>query len=214
MTVRTSRSICVCLAVITLTVAGCAHLAPTARLEPLSLQRPDEQPAMSRSGRFVVHASRTALQPTDHGAQGHFEWLEFRSGPDKARQLLLFLNPLGQSGPSLERELVMDRTSAFSNEQAWRPDTVRVFDEQGQPLVDDAQRQLIAQLIGLEASEQISDTQIAALLTSVMNLFATTSMEREMLHHRVYTSSSLELNVRVAYDTALPSSDITGAASR
>lgn len=200
----------------TLALSGCAVITPVAdaKREPLALEKENEQPVISRSGRFVVQATRTARQPTDHGAQGQFEWIELRSGTQKARQLLLFLSPLGQSGPTLERELVFDRASIFSSEPKWMPDAVRVFDEQGQPLARGEERTLIAKLIGPQVSDAISDTQLNALLTSVMNLFQATSTEQDRNHHRIYTSDALALSVRIAYDEGPSASEITGAATQ
>lgn len=197
-------------------ISGCAVIEPMAdvKSEPLILQKALEQPAISRSGRFVVQATRTARQPTDHGAQGHFEWIELRSGSHKARQLLLFLGPLGQSGPTLERELVFDRANIFASEAQWIPDAVRVFDERGRPLARGEERVLLAKLIGSRVSDAISDIQIKALLTSVMNLFQATSTEQDPNYHRIYSSDALEISVRIAYDEAPPANEITGAATR
>jgi hypothetical protein len=214
MACRISSMMCTLVTAASLAASGCAVTEPVAEIRsaPLVLQKAGELPVISRSGRFVVQATRTVRQPTDHGASGQFEWIELRSGPNQARQLLLFVHPLGQSGPTLERELVFDRASIFSSQAKWLANDVRIFDEQGSPLAGDGQRMLLTSLIGPQVAQAISNAQVGALLTSVMNLFQATATEQEMNHHRIYSSDALELSVRIAYDDAPPASEMTGAA--
>lgn len=197
-------------------ISGCAFIKPQAKVDsgPLVLQRPNEQPFITRSGRYVLQATRSGGQPSDQGTQGQFEWLEMRSGPQQARQLLLFIHPLGQSGPSLERQLVLGRAGFFSSQRKWLPDAVRVFDEQGHAVSRQQQRLMLAKLIGPETSKNISDAQLSALLTSVMNVLQAAVTEPDAIHHRVYSSDTLALSLRIAFDAAPAAGEITSSPSQ
>lgn len=199
-----------------LALSGCAMLTPIPENngKPLTLQRPDEQLTVTRSGRFVVRAVRAAQQPNDRGAQGQFEWMELQSSPTKIRQLLLFVNPLGQSGPSLERELLLDQTNAVAGQPGNLPVEVRIYDEGGNPLPRTGQRLLVATLIGSEVAEYISDAQIAGLLVSVMNLFQSTAVAQDTSYQRTFRSDAFELSVRIAYDNTPAATKSSGKASR
>lgn len=239
-----SRLLSVVTIAASLSISGCAllEIATDAERGPLVLQRAGEKQLISRSGRFVLQAMATANQPTDIGAQGQFEWIELRTGIDKARQLLLFLNPLGQSGPSLERELLLvhidpatgapviepkwqpdalkllvhidPAAGGLATEPKWQPDAVRLFDEQGKPLWRYEQRSLLAKLIGSQTMDLMSDADADALLALVMDFFQSTARNQDKNHMRVFTSDALRLNLRIAYDAAPLTSEITDAATR
>lgn len=197
-------------------ISGCAAIRPPAPIDsgPLVLQKSNERLVISRSGRYVLQATRNRRQPSDQGTQGQFEWLEMRGSPQQARQLLLFIHPLGQSGPSLERQLTFGRAGFFSSERKWLPEAVRVFDEQGNALSREQQRGILAKLIGPETSRNISDAQLSGLLTSVMNVLQAAVTEPDASHHRVYSSDALALSLRIAFDAPAITDDIHSAPSR
>lgn len=200
---RISLVLCILGVSASLGITGCASLRPAAPIDasPLILQKPDEQLLTSRSGRYVFTVTRKSGEPSDHGTQGQFEWLEMRSSPEHARQLLLFIHPLGQSGPSLERHLKLGRAGFFFTQRRWLPDAVRVFDEQGISMSHEQQQAMLGRLIGSESSN-INDAQFGALLASVMDIMQSAAAAPDASHHRVYHSDALTLSLRIAFDAA------------
>ena len=146
---------------VALSISGCATTAIDSR-ERLQLERADETLVMVTTGRFVIRAA--ARTPTDaaplleRGAQGQFEWREYRSAATMAtttREVVIWRGPLGQSAGSIEMVRGVSST----------------FDDQGRRLDHQDQLRFLRALLGQEAAPDMKDPQIAAALNQLMAFF-------------------------------------------
>ena len=153
-------------------LAGCAIKSPPrpAAPERFSLERPDEQLKVSRSGRFILSARLQASEQT-RGGQGRFEWLQLVSptGPtvDRSeRQILIWLGPLGQTLGSIERRLV-ERQAGLLLKEKKIDESLHAFDADGRLLGARQQSSLAHALLG-ESASVMGDAEIQALMRSLM----------------------------------------------
>lgn len=176
------RAISGCTALlVALLISGCATTAIDSR-ERLQLERPDEILAMVKTGRFVIRAAPRAPMDSapaaERGAQGQFEWREYRSAGITAttmtaqsttrmatesttpsaqttREVVIWRGPLGQSAGSIEVVRGVSST----------------FDDQGRRLDHQDQLRFLRALLGEEATPEMKDPQIAAALNQLMAFF-------------------------------------------
>lgn len=153
-------------------LAGCA-VKPSPRPaapERFSLERPDEQLIISRSGRFILSARLQASEQA-RGGQGRFEWLQLvaPAGPavDRSeRQILIWLGPLGQTLGSIERRLV-ERQAGLLIKERKIDESLHAFDADGRLLGARQQSSLAHALLG-ESASVMGDAEIQALMRSLM----------------------------------------------
>ncbi|NBW01270.1 MAG: hypothetical protein EBR85_06115 [Betaproteobacteria bacterium] len=153
-------------------LAGCAIKTPPrpAAPERFSLERPDEQLKVSRSGRFILSA-RLQTSEQARGGQGRFEWLQLVSPTSPAvdrneRQILIWLGPLGQTLGSIERRLV-ERQAGLVLKEKKVDEHLHVFDADGR-LLGARQQSSLAQMLLGESALGMGEAEIQALMRSVM----------------------------------------------
>ncbi len=169
------------------TIAGCASIAPdhSAR-ERLLLERSDEVIAQNRAGRFVLRGLSANLQ--ERGAQGRFEWLEYRSAQGAARQVLIWLGPLGQSAASLEL-----RPQTAENA------SVAAYDENGLRLSHQDQLRFLSNVLGNGAST-MSDAETQQAMQSIMQFFQASVAAQSPRHESQFIIGSAVIHLRIAFD--------------
>ncbi len=191
---------------VALLISGCATTAIDSR-ERLQLERPDETLALVKTGRFVIRAAaRTPIgstQGVERGAQGQFEWREYRSrstsamtttmttepttSPAAAREVVIWRGPLGQSAGSIEMVRGVSRT----------------FDDQGRRLDHQDQLRFLRALLGEEAAPAMTDPQITAALNRLMAFFHQALAERDGLrgvHQTTLDFGHTIVSLRIAVD--------------
>lgn len=191
---------------VALLISGCATTAIDSR-ERLQLERPDETLALVKTGRFVIRAAaRTptgSTQGVERGAQGQFEWREYRSrsttamtttmttepttSPAAAREVVIWRGPLGQSAGSIEMVRGVSRT----------------FDDQGRRLDHQDQLRFLRALLGEEAAPAMTDPQITAALNRLMAFFHQALAERDGLrgvHQTTLDFGHTIVSLRIAVD--------------
>lgn len=191
---------------VALLISGCATTAIDSR-ERLQLERPDETLALVKTGRFVIRAAaRTPIgstQGVERGAQGQFEWREYRSRsttamtttmtteptspPAAAREVVIWRGPLGQSAGSIEMVRGVSRT----------------FDDQGRRLDHQDQLRFLRALLGEEAAPAMTDPQITAALNQLMAFFHQALAERDGLrgvHQTTLDFGHTIVSLRIAVD--------------
>ncbi len=153
-------------------LAGCAIKPPPrpAAPERFSLERPDEQLKVSRSGRFILSA-RLQTSEQARGGQGRFEWLQLVSPTSPAvdrseRQILIWLGPLGQTLGSIERRLV-ERQAGLVLKEKKVDEHLHAFDADGR-LLGARQQSGLAQVLLGESASVMGDAEIQALMRSLM----------------------------------------------
>ncbi len=191
---------------VALLISGCATTAIDSR-ERLQLERPDETLALVKTARFVIRAAaRTptgSTQGVERGAQGQFEWREYRSRsttamtttmtteptspPAAAREVVIWRGPLGQSAGSIEMVRGVSRT----------------FDDQGRRLDHQDQLRFLRALLGEEAAPAMTDPQITAALNRLMAFFHQVLAERDGLrgvHQTTLDFGHTIVSLRIAVD--------------
>ncbi len=191
---------------VALLISGCATTAIDSR-ERLQLERPDETLALVKTGRFVIRAAaRTptgSTQGVERGAQGQFEWREYRSrsttamtttmttepttSPAAAREVVIWRGPLGQSAGSIEMVRGVSRT----------------FDDQGRRLDHQDQLRFLRALLGEDAAPAMTDPQITAALNRLMAFFHQALAERDGLrgvHQTTLDFGHTIVSLRIAVD--------------
>ena len=178
---------------VALSISGCATTAIDSR-ERLQLERADETLVMVTTGRFVIRAA--ARTPTDaaplleRGAQGQFEWREYRSAATMAtttREVVIWRGPLGQSAGSIEMVRGVGRT----------------FDDQGRRLGHQDQLRFLRALLGEEAAPAMTDPQITAALNRLMAFFHEALAERDGsrgVHQTTLDFGRTIVSLRIAVD--------------
>ena len=153
-------------------LAGCAIKSPRPPVAPdrFSLERPDEQLKVSRSGRFILSARLQASEQT-RGGQGRFEWLQLITPTAPAadrseRQILIWLGPLGQTLGSIERRME-ERQAGLLLKEKKIDESLHAFDADGRPLGARQQSGLAHALLG-ESASAMGDAEIQALMRSLM----------------------------------------------
>ena len=176
-----------------LLISGCATIAIDSR-ERLQLERPDETLALVKTGRFVIRAA--ARTPTDsaprveRGAQGQFEWREYRSAEMTAattREVVIWRGPLGQSAGSIEMVRGVSST----------------FDDQGRRLDHQDQLRFLRALLGDESTPAMNDPQITAALNRLMAFFHEALAERDGsrgVHQTTLDFGRTIVSLRIAVD--------------
>ncbi len=192
---------------VALLISGCATTAIDSR-ERLQLERPDETLALVKTGRFVIRAAaRTptgSTQGVERGAQGQFEWREYRSRSTTAmtttmttepttspaaaaREVVIWRGPLGQSVGSIEMVRGVSRT----------------FDDQGRRLDHQDQLRFLRALLGEEAAPAMTDPQITAALNQLMAFFHQALAERDGpggVHQTTLDFGHTIVSLRIAVD--------------
>lgn len=178
---------------VALLISGCATTAIDSR-ERLQLERADETLVMVTTGRFVIRAA--ARTPTDaaplveRGAQGQFEWREYRSAATMAtttREVVIWRGPLGQSAGSIETVRGVSST----------------FDDQGRRLDHQDQLRFLRALLGDEAAPAMNDPQITAALNRLMAFFHEALAERDGsrgVHQTTLDFGRTIVSLRIAVD--------------
>ncbi|MFZ9346404.1 MAG: hypothetical protein ACO24A_04740 [Burkholderiaceae bacterium] len=178
---------------VALSISGCATTAIDSR-ERLQLERADETLVMVTTGRFVIRAA--ARTPTDaaplveRGAQGQFEWREYRSAATMAtttREVVIWRGPLGQSAGSIEMVRGVSST----------------FDDQGRRLDHQDQLRFLRALLGDEAAPAMNDPQITAALNRLMAFFHEALAERDGsrgVHQTTLDFGRTIVSLRIAVD--------------
>lgn len=178
---------------VALLISGCATTAIDSR-ERLQLERADETLVMVTTGRFVIRAA--ARTPTDaaplleRGAQGQFEWREYRSAATMAtttREVVIWRGPLGQSAGSIEMVRGVSST----------------FDDQGRRLDHQDQLRFLRALLGDEAAPAMNDPQITAALNRLMAFFHEALAERDGsrgVHQTTLDFGRTIVSLRIAVD--------------
>ena len=195
---------------VALLISGCATTAIDSR-ERLQLERPDETLALVKTGRFVIRAAaRTptgSTQGVERGAQGQFEWRDYRSRsttampttmtttmtteptspPAAAREVVIWRGPLGQSAGSIEMVRGVSST----------------FDDQGRRLDHQDQLRFLRALLGDEAAPAMNDPQITAALNRLMAFFHEALAERDGsrgVHQTTLDFGRTIVSLRIAVD--------------
>lgn len=192
---------------VALLISGCATTAIDSR-ERLQLERPDETLALVKTGRFVIRAAARnatgSTQGVERGAQGQFEWREYRSRSTTAmtttmttepttspaaaaREVVIWRGPLGQSAGSIEMVRGVSRT----------------FDDQGRRLDHQDQLRFLRALLGEEAAPAMTDPQITAALNQLMAFFHQALAERDGpggVHQTTLDFGHTIVSLRIAVD--------------
>ena len=168
-------------------IAGCASVAPDhAARERLLLERSDEVVAQNRAGRFVLQGLSSHLQ--ERGAQGRFEWLEYRSAQGAARQVLIWLGPLGQSAASLE--LRRETTGRLS---------VAAYDDNGRRLSHQDQLRFLSSVLG-NGALTMSDAETQQAMMSIMQFFQASVAAQSPRHESQLAIGKAMIHLRIAFD--------------
>ncbi len=168
-------------------IAGCASIAPDhAARERLLLERSDEVVAQNRAGRFVLQGLSSNLQ--ERGAQGRFEWLEYRSAQGAARQVLIWLGPLGQSAASLELR-----------PQATGRASVAAYHDNGLRLGHQDQLRFLSNVLS-NGALTISDAETQQAMLSIMQFFQASVAAQSPRHESQFTIGSALIHLRIAFD--------------
>lgn len=177
-----------CLLVLGL-LAGCASIAPNqAAREQLQLERSDEVMVQTRAGRFILRGQTPALE--ERGAQGRFEWLDYRSARGTARQVLIWLGPLGQSAASLELGPLASNNGSVS---------IAAYDENGLRLGHQDQLRFLSNVLGNDAFA-MSDAEIQSALQSIMRFFQTAVGTQTPRHESQFRIGAAIVHLRIAFD--------------
>lgn len=182
------RSVQRCCSLLLLGLAvGCTSIAPDhAARERLVLERRDEVLAQSRAGRFVLQGLSPNLR--ERGAQGRFEWLEYRSTQGASRQVLIWLGPLGQSAASLE----------LRNQTLAGP-SVAAYDENGLRLSHQDQLRFLSNALGNSALA-MGDAEIEQTLQSIMQFFRSSLDAQSARHESQFAIGNALVRLRIAFD--------------
>lgn len=167
-------------------LVGCASIAPDqATRERLVLERSNETLLQARAGRFIIRAQRQGQD--DRGAQGRFEWLDYRATNDARRQILIWLGPLGQSAASLEHRVLPSGT------------IITAYDDQGLSLEHHDQLRFLSSVLGNDAA-MLSDQDIYTTLRNIMTFFQESANSTARSQESEFRIGNTVVNLRIAMD--------------